>query len=69
MLAYLLVRELAKCWRHLELTAEEGLDELKSLCTTRVTVKAVAMEHAKYPSRLRVSYLYLAVGGASVICA
>jgi transposase len=39
MLAYLIVQELAKCWRDLELTVEEGLEELKSLCTTRITVK------------------------------
>ncbi|MEW5980722.1 MAG: IS1634 family transposase, partial [Acidobacteriota bacterium] len=39
MLAYLLVQELASCWHDLELTVEEGLGELKSLCTTRVTVK------------------------------
>lgn len=45
MLAYLMVRELAKCWRDLELTVEEGLDELKSLCTTRVTVKGQSVLH------------------------
>ena len=45
MLAYLLVQELAKCWRDLELTVEEGLDELKSLCTTRVTVKGQSVLH------------------------
>lgn len=45
MLAYLLVQELAKCWRELELTVEEGLDELKSLCTTRVTVKGQSVLH------------------------
>jgi transposase len=45
MLAYLLVQELAKCWRDLELTVAEGLDELKSLCTTRVTVKGQSVLH------------------------
>ena len=29
----------------IELTVEEGLDELKSLCTTRVTVKGQAVLH------------------------
>ncbi|MFW6114339.1 MAG: hypothetical protein ACOC7K_01210 [bacterium] len=33
MLAYLLVQELATCWRDLDLTVEEDLAELKSLCT------------------------------------
>jgi transposase len=45
MLAYLLVQELANCWRQQELTVEEGLDELKSLCTTRVTVKGQSVLH------------------------
>ena len=45
MLAYLIVQELAKCWRRLELTVEEGLDELKSLCTTQVTVKGRPVLH------------------------
>jgi transposase len=39
MLAYLIVQELSKCWCDLELTVEEGVEELKSLCTTRVRVK------------------------------
>jgi hypothetical protein len=45
MLAYLLIQELARCWRDLELTVEEGLEELKSLCTTCVTVKGQAVLH------------------------
>ena len=45
MLAYLLVQELAQCWRDLDLTVEEGLDELKSLCTTQVVIKGRAVLH------------------------
>jgi transposase len=45
MLAYLIVQELAKCWRGLELTVEEGLEELKSLCTTQLTVKGRPVLH------------------------
>jgi transposase len=45
MLAYLIVQELAKCWRDQELTVEEGLEELKSLCTTQVTVKGRSVLH------------------------
>ncbi len=45
MLAYLLVQELAKCWRELEVTVEEGIDELKTLCTTQVYVKGKALLH------------------------
>jgi transposase len=45
MLAYLIAQELAKCWRDQELTVAEGLDELKSLCTTQVTVKGRSVLH------------------------
>ena len=33
MLAYRIVRELARCWAALDSTVQEGLDELASLCT------------------------------------
>lgn len=39
MLGYLLVQELSRCRRSLDITVEEGLDELKTLCTTQVIVK------------------------------
>jgi hypothetical protein len=45
MLAYLLVQELARCWRDLDLTVEEGLDELKSLCTMQVVVDGRSVLH------------------------
>jgi transposase len=45
MLAYLLVQELAHCWRDLDLTVQEGLEDLKSLSTTQVVVKDRALVH------------------------
>jgi hypothetical protein len=45
MLAYLLVQELARCWCDLDLTVEEGLDELKSLCTMQVVVQGRPILH------------------------
>ncbi len=36
MLAYLIVHELAQRWRHLDLTVQEGLDRLATLCLTEV---------------------------------
>ena len=36
MLAYRIVQELAKRWRHLDVTVQEGLDELATLCTVEV---------------------------------
>ena len=45
MLAYLIVQELATCWYEIDVTVEEALDELKSLCTTRVVVKDTSVMH------------------------
>lgn len=39
MLAYMLARRLAECWRGLDVTVEEGLEELKELCSTQVWVR------------------------------
>ncbi len=45
MLAYLLVQELSRCWRSVDIAVEEGLDELNSLCTTQVVVKGKSLLH------------------------
>lgn len=39
MLAYCIILELARRWQHLDLTVEEGIGQLKSLCATLVCVK------------------------------
>ena len=39
MLAYLLVRELKHAWMHLELTVEEGLEQLNRICAMEVSIK------------------------------
>ena len=38
MLAYMIVAELARCWQALDLTVEEGIQELATLCMTEVTI-------------------------------
>lgn len=38
MLAYRLVKELERCWRTEDLTVQEGIDELGSLCVTEILV-------------------------------
>ncbi len=40
MLAYQIIRELARCWQALDTTVAEGINELSSLCMTRVTIKS-----------------------------
>jgi transposase len=62
MLAYLLVQELARCWRDLDLTVEEGLDELKSLCTTQVVVQGRPVLHNIPRPRASVQQLLDAAG-------
>ena len=42
MLAYRVVQELTECWGSLNLTVEEGLKELTTLCATQVLVKGQA---------------------------
>ena len=37
MLAYRIARELALCWRDLNVTVQEGIDELSSLCSTQLS--------------------------------
>ena len=44
MLAYLIIKELATRWQALDLTVEEGIDQLTSLCLTEVHVQG----HAPY---------------------
>ena len=62
MLAYLLVQELSRCWRDLDLTVEEGLDELKSLCTTQVVVQGRSVLHNIPRPRASVRQLLDAAG-------
>jgi len=39
MLAYQIIRELARCWQALDLTVAEGINELAGLCMTQVTIR------------------------------
>ena len=39
MLAYLVVAELARRWQTLDVTVQEGLDQLATLCATNVTIQ------------------------------
>ena len=39
MLAYQIIRELARCWQDLDITVAEGISELSSLCTNQVTIR------------------------------
>jgi hypothetical protein len=45
MLAYLVVQELRRRWRNIDLTVQEGLDRLASLCVTEVRIGGRASYH------------------------
>ncbi len=49
MLAYKLVRELARCWRSLNLTVEEGIHQLTTLCAQTVTMKNAGLAFNTVP--------------------
>ena len=52
MLSYLMERELAKYWRHLEVTVAEGIDELGSLRGVELTVGQVTCQKMPEPNGL-----------------
>lgn len=49
MLAYRIISELARRWQHIDLTVQEGLDQLGSLCATTVSVKEVRYNRIPEP--------------------
>jgi hypothetical protein len=57
MLAYLIVKELTGCWRELETTVEEALQELGSLCMNVVTIPNETTIHQVPAPREMVSHL------------
>jgi len=60
MLAYLIVRELAQCWRELDLTVPEGIQELSGLCMDEVTIKNETTIHQIPQPRARLAELLTA---------
>lgn len=49
MLAYLIVRKLREAWSKIDLTVEEGLEHLKTLCSMILTVKESGASCIKLP--------------------
>jgi len=45
MLAYRIIKELASCWRSIDLTVEEALRELDALCVTEVSIAGKGAYH------------------------
>lgn len=62
MLAYLLRCELAKAWADLDLTVEEGLHHLSTLCTIEMETKDGAIIHRVPEPRETLARLFAAAG-------
>jgi len=52
MLAYLIEFELRKLWKEIDVTVEEGIDELADLCATQVIIKEVSCQTIPEPREL-----------------
>jgi hypothetical protein len=54
MLAYLLRRDLSRAWTSLDITVEEGLHQLQTLCSTEISVEGGgSCLRSPHPARLR----------------
>lgn len=49
MLAYKIIRELARCWRQINRTVEEGIRQLTTLCAQTVTIKTTGVAFNTIP--------------------
>ena len=52
MLAYLVAYELRRLWHDVEVTIEEGINELSSLCATEVIIGDVSLQTVPEPREL-----------------
>jgi hypothetical protein len=62
MLSYLLARRLAECWRDIDLTVEEGLQQLAQLCVTTVEMPQGVRLHEIPQPRENLAELLAAAG-------
>ena len=51
MLALLLQRELERCWLGLDITVEEGIDELSAICMQEICVGDAICQNIPYPNK------------------
>jgi len=45
MLSYLIIAELARCWHDLDVTVNEGIKQLDTICATQLLVKGEVSCH------------------------
>ena len=49
MLAYMIAYELRRLWQEIEVTIEEGIEELSSLCATEVVIGNLSIQTIPQP--------------------
>jgi transposase len=52
MLAYMIAYELRRLWREIEVTIEEGIEELSSLCATEVVIGNLSIQTIPQPRQI-----------------
>ncbi len=50
MLAYMIIQELAMCWKNLDISVKEGINQLTTLCAHTVTFKDSNVSFSKIPT-------------------
>ena len=60
MLAYLIKRELDRAWRNLDITVQEGLDQLGALCVQNLTIGNASLSRVPAPDALSAELLQCA---------
>ena len=51
MLAYMIAYELRRLWRDIDVTIQEGIAELSSLCTTEVVIGNLSLQTVPIPRK------------------
>ena len=52
MLAYCIFRELKKLWKNIDVTVEEGMNELNTVCSIEISIKGAFCRHIPQPREL-----------------
>ena len=52
MLAYSIIRELKKLWKNIDLTIEEGINELNTICCMDISIKGTLCRHIPEPREM-----------------
>jgi transposase len=60
MLAYMVIHELKKLWKDVDVTVEEGITELSTICSIEIDIESATYQQIPKPRKLGASLLNLA---------